>query len=116
MSKIIERKMEECVLHYKKCLSRCIKENGGHSSFMFYDSNREVCDYFEQLGEANSPEKKYILRVNFALSCMDARSSKILWKEYFFQIEKYWWMRLYTRSTFYRLRKKAIEEFLCYMG
>lgn len=117
MSKIIERKMEDCVYRYKKCLSHCIKDNKGESSsLMFYDSNREVSDYFSQLSETTSPEKRYILRVNFALSCMDMRASKILWKEYFFQIEKYWWMRLYTRSTFYRLRKKAIEEFLCYMG
>ena len=116
MTKIIERKMEDCVLRYKKYLSQYIKENKeGNNSLMFYDVTRDVNDYLSQISETTSPEKRYILRVNFALSCMETRASRILWKEYFFQIEKYWWMRLYTRSSFYRLRKKAINEFLCYM-
>ena len=117
MSKKLEKKMEESVLKYKKCLSFCLKEeNNKFNNYLFYDSDHEIGDYFEELSVNASPEKKYVLRVNFALSCMESRSSKILWKEYFFQIEKYWWMRYYARSTFYRLRKKAIEEFLCYLG
>ncbi len=116
MPKEYERKMEECVMKYKKCLSYCLKEeNQKFNNYLFYDSEHEIGDYFEELSTTSSLEKKYVLRVNFALSCMEARSSKLLWKEYFFQIEKFWWMRNYTRSTFYRLRKKAIEEFLCYL-
>ena len=116
MSKIKERKLEEYVLNYKRCLSICMK-NGDciQGEYMFYDSSKEVNKYFEESTFGASKEKKYIMRVNFALSCLDVKSAKLLWKEYFFQIEKFWWMRLYTRSSFYRLRKKAINEFLCYM-
>ena len=117
MSKLAEKKLEVYVTKYKKSLSVCMKnENFNSVEYMFYDSKFNVSGYFEELNNVNTPkEKKYILRVNFALSCMDVRSAKLLWKEYFFNIEKFWWMRLYTRSTFYRLRKKAIDEFLCYM-
>ena len=39
------------------------------------------------------------------------KEREIIWKEFFFVEDKFWWMRKYNRSTFYRLRAKSITDF-----
>ena len=81
---------------------------------MLFDSAYEVQKMFTNVNDGElSNEKKEILRVNFVLASIERKKSMLIWKEYFFPIEKFWWMRYYSRSTFYRIRKKAIDEFLC---
>ncbi len=117
MKKKDELKVKSIVTTYKKNLSNCMK-NGDSigDSLLFFDSESDAKNYFDDSLQKISEEKKFILRINFALSCIDPVLSKIIWKEFFFQMEKFWWMRDFTRSTFYRLRKKAIREFLCYVN
>ena len=39
------------------------------------------------------------------------KEMEIIWKEFFFPEDKFWWMQKYNRSTYYRLRNKAIKNF-----
>lgn len=38
----------------------------------------------------------------------------ILKKEYLNKEDKFWWKDYYARSTYYRLKRKAVEEFFMY--
>lgn len=110
-----EKKLKEIALNYKKNLSICMKNNDyDEPKLMVFDSAFEVQKLYANVANnEEAKEKKEILRVNFVLASLERKMATIIWKEYFFPIEKFWWMRYYSRSTFYRLRKKAIEEFLC---
>ncbi len=115
MSKVLENRIKEISLQYKKNLTLCMKNNNyDEPKLMLYDSAYEIQKMFANVNDGDySKEKKEILRVNFVLASLERKKSLIIWKEYFFPIEKFWWMRYYTRSTFYRMRKKALEEFMC---
>ncbi len=110
-----ECKIKDIALKYKKDLSICMKnDNFNNEDLMLFDSAHEVQKRFININNDKlAEEKREILRINFVLSSMDRKRAMIIWNEYFFPVEKFWWMRDYTRSTFYRIRKKAIEEFLC---
>ncbi len=112
-----ENKIRAYVVRYKRCLAICMNDpycNNGEQPLLF-DPKYENRHLYLKSQQSNNENAKYLARVNFSLSCLERRKAMLLWKEFFFQVEKFWWMRYYTRSTFYRLRKKAIEEFLCLM-
>lgn len=115
MKKDLESRIMEISFNYKKNMNLCMKNNSyDEPNLMMFDSAYEVQKTFTSIIDGDlAHEKKEILRVNFVLASLERKKSMILWKEYFFPVEKFWWMRYYSRSTFYRIRKKAIEEFLC---
>lgn len=116
MSKVEEKKIQEIATMYKRYLTLCMRNDDyDEPKLMMYDSAFEVQEMFASVmrHEKMSKEKKEILRVNFVLSSIEKKKANIIWNEYFFPVEKFWWMRYYSRSTFYRIRNKAIEEFLC---
>lgn len=115
MSKNLEKQIKQIAFQYKKNLNLCMKNNTyDEPRLMLFDSAYEVQKMFADVSDGDlAVEKREILRINFVLASMERKKSMLIWKEYFFPIEKFWWMRYYSRSTFYRIRKKAIEEFLC---
>jgi hypothetical protein len=56
----------------------------------------------------------YIDRVENAFKKLDPISQKIINNDYFFNAYKYWNMELFSTSTYYRLKRKAILLFLSY--
>ncbi len=116
VSRISDFEVKKYALKYKKNLTACMNERSfAEEENLFFDPNQEAKELLRASQGEKNEGKRFILKVNFALSCMEKKKAMILWKEYFFQVERFWWMRYYTRSSFYRLRKKAIEEFLCLM-
>ena len=112
-----ENVLKSYVIRYKKSLSQCMNDPTSISSDepLLFDPSFESRELLLASRKETNDPRKYLYRVNFALSCMERRKAILLWKEFFFQVEKFWWMRYYTRSTFYRIRKMAVEEFLCLM-
>lgn len=58
-----------------------------------------------------SENEREIVRINFILSSLNTKEKEIIWNEFFFNDDKFWWMSKYNRSTYYRIRAKAIDNF-----
>ena len=56
-------------------------------------------------------EEREILRINFIIASLPVNQKELIWKEFFFNEDKFWWMERYNRSTYYRLKTKAINNF-----
>jgi len=59
--------------------------------------------------EANS---LYILRIESAFKSLDTDSKRIINNDFFFNNYKFWWLELYSTSTYYRLKRVAMCNFL----
>jgi len=58
--------------------------------------------------------KKYVKVVDNTLKHLDALERFLLTNEYLCPLEKGWWSRSFTRSTFYRLRLSITRKFISY--
>lgn len=111
--KRLEMMILEIVKRYKLILCRHIKNglNLNNEGFLF-DPNSKYNTFWKISSENHySDEQREILRINFILSSLTKKENEIIWKEFFFVEDKFWWMSKYNRSTFYRLRAKAIDNF-----
>ena len=54
----------------------------------------------------------YIKKVKEAYSKLDALEQRIINNEFFFQEYPDWWRKTYSKSTFYRLKKQSMKNFL----
>ena len=49
------------------------------------------------------------------LDILDEESRRIMVNDFKVRADKQWWQHFYSRSTYYRLKTKATEEFLDYL-
>ncbi len=66
------------------------------------------------LGE-DADESHFIETVDFAMSQLDEDLVNLLRNEYLDTNGKNWWVLYYSRTTYYRLKRKAMEELLVYL-
>ena len=52
------------------------------------------------------------LKVDYILSQLDEQLSKIIYNEYMVTKSQNWWIYFYSKSTYYRLKNKAMDTFL----
>jgi len=52
------------------------------------------------------------MKVDYILSQLDEQLSKIIYNEYMVSKKQNWWMYFYSKSTYYRLKNKAMDSFL----
>ena len=52
----------------------------------------------------------------FILDCLSMESKVIIEKEFIERVGKDWWIDYYSRSTYYRLKTRAMEETLFYFS
>ena len=76
--------------------------NGLRNSLVLSDSNKKSRNLYES----------YISDVQNAIKAMDGVDKRIIRNEIFNIAQPMWWIPYYSKSTYYRLRKKAIERFL----
>lgn len=100
------------VQRYKLLICQQIKAGTNCKDGMLFDPS---CDYktFWKLssGESLTDDERELCRINFVLASLNKKEMEIIWKEFFFPEDKFWWMQKYNRSTYYRLRNKAIKNF-----
>lgn len=108
-------KIKNIATQYKKAITNCMKmDEYDKSELMMFDNIAEIQEKYSAIGNSEiAKDKKFILRVNFVLASMEKKYAMLLWKEFFFHVNDFWWMAEYTRSSFYRNRAKALKEFLC---
>ncbi|HPW53409.1 MAG TPA: hypothetical protein PLI19_02320 [Erysipelotrichaceae bacterium] len=66
---------------------------------------------FENYHQQDKNYDLYIL-VQFALNDLDEDSRRILTQEYIHKRESLWWNSYYSQTTYYSLKRKAMEQFL----
>lgn len=111
--KIQEERILEVVNHYKLLLCHQIKTgNSFNQEALLFDSDSKYKSFWKYSSEKTlNDEEREIVRINFILSSLPIKEKEIIWNEFFFSEDKFWWMRKYNRSTYYRLRSKAIDDF-----
>ena len=63
-------------------------------------------------GESIGDYELYVARVRRAFHSLDYLDQTIINNEFFYEAYANWWKKLYSRSTFYRLKKKCMFRFL----
>lgn len=62
--------------------------------------------------ENDSAYKAYLLKVETAYQALDVRGRNLINNEFFFQNYQNWWIGLYSKTNFYRLKKRTMLQFL----
>ena len=65
---------------------------------------------------ATSQEEVEVQRINFIFSLLTKVEREILINDYLLGRPTIWWEGRISRSTYYRLRKKACFKFISYYG
>ena len=89
-----------------------IRDNYFHCTATLKNSTRLILNDSDSL-KTNMYEE-YIKDVENSMCLLDPLDQKVINKEFFEAPNKIWWIGLFSRSTYYRLRRRAIEKFLGY--
>lgn len=99
-----------------------LKEKSYYPSIQM-DTIRERKSYYQDKGTQwidslyNKEElEKAIQSYEFILSCLSEESRRIIEKDFLYKDKKDWWVLYYSRSTYYRLKTRAMEEILYYFN
>ena len=99
-----------------------LKEKSYYPSIQM-DTLRERKSYYQDKGTQwidslyNKEEiEKAIQSYEFILSCLSEESRRIIEKDFLHKDKKDWWVLYYSRSTYYRLKTRAMEEILYYFN
>lgn len=88
-------------------LTQLLKDESKLSS-----ASMNVLDYARE--NLNS-DQRFIIHIHFCLSLLSPEEREIIWKEFFISSPKLnkleWWYYKYARSTYYRIRSRAIRKF-----
>ena len=66
----------------------------------------------EMVSENDTPYQIYLQRVECAYCLLDEKEKNLINNEFFFQNYQYWWVGLYSKTVFYRLKKRTMLKFL----
>lgn len=66
----------------------------------------------EMLAESDLPCLLYMQKVETAYRALDEKERNLINNEFFFQNYHDWWIGLYSKTSFYRFKRKAMLKFL----
>ena len=99
-----------------------LKEKSYYPSIQM-DTIRERKSYYQDKGTqwidslySKEELEKAIQSYEFILSCLSEESRRIIEKDFLYKHKKDWWVLYYSRSTYYRLKTRAMEEILYYFN
>ena len=99
-----------------------LKEKSYYPSIQM-DTIRERKSYYQDKGTqwidslySKEELEKAIQSYEFILSCLSDESRRIIEKDFLYKDKKDWWVLYYSRSTYYRLKTRAMEEILYYFN
>ena len=99
-----------------------LKEKSYYPSIQM-DTIRERKSYYQDKGTqwidslySKEELEKAIQSYEFILSCLSEESRRIIEKDFLYKDKKDWWVLYYSRSTYYRLKTRAMEEILYYIN
>jgi hypothetical protein len=62
--------------------------------------------------EVTSSDRQYVDLIEASLSCLEEEYRRIVTNDFLNPQPRHWWMEYYAKSTYYRLRQRALEHFL----
>lgn len=99
-----------------------LKEKSYYPSIQM-DTIRERKSYYQDKGTqwidslySKEELEKAIQSYEFILSCLSEESRRIIEKDFLYKDKKDWRVLYYSRSTYYRLKTRAMEEILYYFN
>ena len=108
--------------HQAQMKLQYLKEKSYYPSIQM-DTIRERKSYYQDKGTQwidslyNKEElEKAIQSYEFILCCLSEESRRIIEKDFLYKDKKDWWVLYYSRSTYYRLKTRAMEEILYYFN
>jgi len=118
-NKIKEETIISVADKYKKIFCTLIKE-GKESNLgqllrdesQPFSNSLNVLDYAKENLTANH---RFVIHIHFCLSLLKPQEREIIWRDFFLVQPKVnktdWWVFNYARSTYYRIRNRAINNF-----
>ncbi|MEA5026616.1 MAG: hypothetical protein VB012_03030 [Erysipelotrichaceae bacterium] len=57
-------------------------------------------------------ESDLVMMIDFTINRLDEESRRIINYDFINKKHKYWWNEYYSRTTYYRLKNKAMSQFI----
>jgi hypothetical protein len=107
--------VEKIAQIYNICFQQLLAE--GHTDlnkFMLYDSANVMRDMksFVPSKAFFTKAERTIYSIDLALSGIGKDEGLILYNEFFFPAGQKWWIKYFSRSTYYRCKRTAVSAFL----
>ena len=79
---------------------------------------KEKCDFVNQV--INGGECKFLVKENninlelldFVISQLNDDAQKIIYFDFVYRRDQNWWREYYSKSTYYRLKNVALDDFI----
>ena len=69
-------------------------------------------DFLRESEREKLPYDFYLKKVEDAYETLNEREKNLINNEFFFQNYHYWWVGLYSKTSFYRFKRRAMLKFL----
>lgn len=118
-----EQKVKQVIELYKLNLARLMRKGqAGEVVNLLQDSgvksarDKTMVHIAKKSIRISSPEEVELSRVNFVFSLLLKPEKEIIVNEFLLQKPSLWWVGNYSRSTYYRVRRRACKKFMEYYG
>lgn len=79
---------------------------------------KEKCDFVNSV--INGKECKFLVQENninlelldFVISQLNADAQKIIYFDFVYRSDQNWWREYYSKSTYYRIKNVALDDFI----
>ena len=114
--KEMSKDLKEIAKKYNRSMQDLIVNGAQIKDGFLFDPARRSDEYeFFQSKNSNVSivnAERFILSVNFTLSCLKAEYRTILWHDYFRKAENGWWISYFSKTSYYRNRREVVREFM----
>jgi hypothetical protein len=115
-------KVNTIIEKYKISIAKIVKNGSGTEivqklndvGIMKENQNADFLDVIQSSIQSTTSEEMFIDRVNFAFSLLTEKEKSFMYCEYLFPHDELWWIERYSRSTYYRYKKKISFRFIEY--
>ena len=116
-----EEKVIEIMDRYKMNLAKLMRKGlGGEVMSLLHDSGpmsqkeNSIYDIAKKSQKATSVEEIEIQRVNFVFCLLSKQERELIVNDFLLLKGSLWWSERISRSSYYRLRKRACQKFVVY--
>ncbi|MEA5061066.1 MAG: hypothetical protein VB015_01430 [Erysipelotrichaceae bacterium] len=78
---------------------------------IYFDSQTRILNVNNN-DELLTTRKLLVKKVESAFNHLSALDKQFINNEFFYEQYQFWWVPIYSKSTFYRLKRKAMSTFL----
>lgn len=99
---LTDNEKEQILQYLVKCLKKAQNKKRCYDSGFFVQERPETYNNLEAT----------LFLMEITLSSLSDDSRRIIEQDYIVKREKEWWLDFYSKTTYYRLKRKAIDEFI----